>query len=367
MSFFQIIVAIFNGFLDIILAIPRLLLWIFELLAATSNSANAKPTLEALKNELKKGDNLLKSFEKELKGIADIKLEAQNIIENTKNIDIKNNKDLFLEYVSAKAASPDFPLDPFSIDFAMFGKSPEFLFMVISAVLFLWIGGFFFRPIWRFSYIKINNFNSNLGKIACWFALIMAIMQIMIIFLQQVFRANGFPLAFFGINILPDSDVITMPWFATELMFFNAIIIAFACAFTFVEGGHVRVDLIYSALGKRKKALLDILGTIIFLLPSMVALWWLSWHLAINKVMTVTNFNHLTTLMIGRDVIGRISGASSFKGWNWTVSTGETFTGVPLYFFLLLVLAALMFLQGVSFLLESTDKLTAKKEASSEL
>ena len=76
--------------------------------------------------------------------------------------------------------------------------------------------------------------------------------------------------------------------------------------------------------------------------------------------MTVTNFNHLTTLMTGRDVIGRISGASSFKGWNWTVSTGETFTGVPLYFFLLLVLAALMFLQGVSFLLESTDKFTSR-------
>ena len=44
-----------------------------------------------------------------------------------------------------------------------------------------------------------------------------------------------------------------MPWFATELMFFNAIIIAFACAFTFVEGGHVRVDLVYSALEHGKK------------------------------------------------------------------------------------------------------------------
>ena len=47
--------------------------------------------------------------------------------------------------------------------------------------------------------------------------------------------------------------------------------------------------------------------------------------------------------MTGRDVIGRISGASSFKGWNWTVSTGETFT-CPWYFFLLFALAA-MFLQ----------------------
>ena len=97
--------------------------------------------------------------------------------------------------------------------------------MVLAAVLFVWISGFFFKSVWRYSYKAINEFNTNLGKIASWFALIMAIMQIMIIFLQQVFRTNGFPLAFFGINILPDSDVITMPWFATELIFFNAIII----------------------------------------------------------------------------------------------------------------------------------------------
>ena len=361
MNFFQIIGLIFQGFLDIILAIPRLIHWLNGLFTASLNSESSRPALELLENELK-NDGLLKIFQKELKGIADISSEAQNILVNTKNADIINNKELFIEYITAKVASPEYPLDKYSIDFAMFGKSPEFLFMVISAVLFLWIGGFFFKPLWRYSYTKINNFNSNLGKLASWFALIMAIMQIMIIFLQQVFRANGFPFAFFGINLLPDSDVLTMPWFATELMFFNAIIIACACAFTFVEGGHVRVDLIYSALGRRKKALLDIIGTLIFLLPSMAALWWLSWHLAINKIMTVTNFNHLTTLMTGRDVIGRISGASSFKGWNWTVSTGETFTGVPLYFFLLLVLAALMFLQGVSFLLESTDKFTSKED-----
>ena len=361
MSFIQIVASIFNGFIDIILAIPRLLIWFYHLFTATSKSESGRPVLIALETELK-DNGLLKVFEKELKGVVNITAEATNIIENSKNNDILNNKDLFLEYILAKAASPEYPLDPFSIDFAMFGKSSDFLFMIIAAVLFVWISGFFFKSAWRYSYKTINHFNSNLGKIASWFALIMAIMQIMIIFLQQVFRANGFPLAFFGINLLPDSDVITMPWFATELMFFNAIIIACACAFTFVEGGHVRVDLVYSALSKRKKALLDIIGTVLFLLPSMVALWWLSWHLAINKIMTVTNFNHLTTLMTGRDVIGRISGASSFKGWNWTVSTGETFTGVPLYFFLLLVLAALMFLQGISFLLESTDKLISKDD-----
>ena len=257
MSFIQILASLLNGLLDIILAIPRLVLWFYELFTANAKAESARPALVLIEEELK-NNGLLKDFNNELKGVVNLKNEVPIILENSKNDNVLNNKDLFIDYVSAKAASPDYPLDQFSIDFAMFGKSSEFLFMVLAAVLFVWIGGFFFKSVWRYSYKAINQFNTNLGKIASWFALIMAIMQIMIIFLQQVFRANGFPLAFFGINILPDSDVITMPWFATELMFFNAIIIACACAFTFVEGGHVRVDLVYSALGKKKKALLDL-------------------------------------------------------------------------------------------------------------
>ena len=359
MSFIQILASIAQGFIDLLLAIPRFVLWLYNLFKAESIALEARPALVKMESELSES-GLLKSFKAALKGVANIQEDAAIIVQNSDSNAILNNEALFLEYVRLKASAPEFPLDPYSIDFAMFGKSPDLLFMVLSLVLFLWAGGFFFRPIWRNCYTSINWFNSNLGKTAAWFGLFMAIMQIMIIFLQQVFRANGFPFAIFGIELLPDSDVLTMPWFATELMFFNAIVIAFACAYTFIEGGHVRVDLIYGVLSRRKKAFLDMVGTLVFLLPSMGALWWLSWHLAINKIMTVTNFNHLTGLMVGRDVIGRIPGASSFKGWNWTVSTGETFTGVPLYFFLLLVLAGLMFLQGVSFLLESTDRCVSK-------
>ncbi|MAI97203.1 MAG: hypothetical protein CML37_00700 [Rhodobacteraceae bacterium] len=370
MSFSHFLISIFNGFIDLFLALPRLMIWLFQLIKAESKAAESRPQLLEFEKELSE-EGLLKTFQSSLKGIANIQNEARNLVEQSDLESIVNNEALFLKYVELKVAAPEFPLDPFSIDLAMFGKSSDLLFMVISAVLFFWIGGFFFRPLWRASYSGINTFNSTLGKLAAWFGLFIAIMQIMIIFLQQVFRANGFPFAIFGIEILPGSEVLSMPWFATELMFFNAVVIAFACAYTFVEGGHVRVDLLYGALGRRKKAFLDIVGTLIFLLPSMGALWWLSWHLAINKIMTVTNFNHLTSLMVGRDVVGRISGASGFKGWNWTVSTGETFTGVPLYFFLLLVLAALMFLQGVSFLLESTDRcisrdLTDQKPSESE-
>ena len=143
MSFIQILVSLLNGLLDIILAIPRLLLWLFELFSATSKAEIARPALVSIEAELK-NNGLLKDFTNELKGVANIKLEAPIILENSKNDNVLNNKDLFLDYVSAKAASPDYPLDRFSIDFAMFGKSSEFLFMVLAAVLVVWIGGFFF-------------------------------------------------------------------------------------------------------------------------------------------------------------------------------------------------------------------------------
>ncbi|MAV46504.1 MAG: hypothetical protein CMM70_01425, partial [Rhodospirillaceae bacterium] len=52
---------------------------------------------------------------------------------------------------------------------------------------------------------------------------------------------------------------------------------------------------------------------------------------------------------------GRIPGASSFKQINWNTSTGENFSHVPLYYLLILVLAALMLIQAVGFLFSSID------------
>ena len=349
-----------QGLLDLLSAVPTLAGWLYALFTAESNASAARPAYNDFVSYLEtKG--LHQTFEAALVGIADIKASAPEIISNDMSSQVAIHSEDFLQYVNLKAAAPDYPLDSFSIDFAMFGKSSSLFFMFLSAVLLIWTAGAFYRPIWRVTYQSINKFTSTLGKLASWFGLLMVLMQVMIIFLQQVFRSNGFPLSLFGIELISDASSRSMPWFATELMFFNAIVISFACAFTFVEGGHVRVDLIYSQLSNKAKAAMDLFGTLCFLLPSMLALWWLSWHLAINKIMTVTNFNHLTEVMISRDVEGRIAGAAGFKGWNWTVSTGESFTGVPLYFFLILVLASLMILQGVSFLLQSTDRLVSNE------
>lgn len=46
---------------------------------------------------------------------------------------------------------------------------------------------------------------------------------------------------------------------------------------TLRRGGHVRVDLLYAAVGDRARIWIDILGLVVFLLPGMVLLAWLSW------------------------------------------------------------------------------------------
>ena len=130
MNFTQVLGLIIQGFIDLVFAIPRLVLWLFELFQAESKAAEARPSLLQIENQLSEA-GLLKEFQSSLKGIADIKTEAGKVVESSGLEGISNNKELFLEYVSRKVAAPDFPLDSFSIDFAMFGKSSDLLFMVI--------------------------------------------------------------------------------------------------------------------------------------------------------------------------------------------------------------------------------------------
>ena len=197
----------------------------------------------------------------------------------------------------SKALAVEFPADDYIVNALIFGKSSDFFFMFFALVLTLLIAGLFYRPVLRSVAGGIDRFNGTLGKLASWFVLFMAFQQIMIIFLQQVFRSNGLPISFFGLELVPGDDVLTMPWFATELLLYNAIIIAFACAYTFMDEGHVRVDLIYGAMSRRVKHWIDVVGTLIFLMPSMIGLWWVSWHLAMNKIFQITSFNPLTQLI----------------------------------------------------------------------
>ena len=340
------------GFVNLALAPYNAALWVWGILTADGRAEVAAASLAPLETKLAE-TGALSAFEAAIDGQPDILAAAAQAVDSGA---IAANTAEFLEFARLKSLAVEFPADPYIVSALLYWKSSEFFFSLAALVIGLLIAGLIYRPILRGVAGGINAFNGTLGKLASWFALLMAFQQIMIIFLQQVFRANGLPISFFGLELVPGDDILSMPWFATELLLYNAIIIAFACAYTFLEEGHVRVDLIYGAMNRRVRHWMDVVGTLIFLLPSMVGLWWVCWSLAMNKMFQITSFNPLTSQILTRNFEGRISGISSFKQLNWNTSTGENFSHVPLYYILLLVLAALMTIQAVGFMFSSIDK-----------
>ena len=65
-------------------------------------------------------------------------------------------------------------------------------------------------------------------------------------------------------------------WLEVQWYMF-AVIVMFGASYTLKRNEHVRVDLFYMTLSRRGQLWVDILGTLIFLLPTCIILAWLSW------------------------------------------------------------------------------------------
>ena len=71
-------------------------------------------------------------------------------------------------------------------------------------------------------------------------------------------------------------DTSSNAWLEVQWYMF-AVIVMFGAAYTLKRNEHVRVDLLYMMLSRRGQLWIDILGTLIFLLPTCLILAWLSW------------------------------------------------------------------------------------------
>jgi TRAP-type mannitol/chloroaromatic compound transport system permease small subunit len=65
-------------------------------------------------------------------------------------------------------------------------------------------------------------------------------------------------------------------WLQETIIYAHATLFMLAAAWTLQQGGHVRVDIFYVDASPRRKALVDLFGAIVFLLPFSIALVWLS-------------------------------------------------------------------------------------------
>jgi TRAP-type mannitol/chloroaromatic compound transport system permease small subunit len=65
-------------------------------------------------------------------------------------------------------------------------------------------------------------------------------------------------------------------WLQESVLYAHAALFLLAAAWTLNEGGHVRVDVFYAGASPRAKAWVDLVGTLLLLLPFCLAILWFS-------------------------------------------------------------------------------------------
>jgi TRAP-type mannitol/chloroaromatic compound transport system permease small subunit len=77
-------------------------------------------------------------------------------------------------------------------------------------------------------------------------------------------------------------DLSSNAWLEVQWYLFAAIVLLGA-SYTLKANEHVRVDIVYTHLSERGKEWLDLVGTLVFLVPSMFVISWYSWPFAMQS------------------------------------------------------------------------------------
>jgi len=164
----------------------------------------------------------------------------------------------------------------------------------------------------------IDRINEWIGRGVSWLAIILVLVQFVVVLMRYVF----------GIGSIPMQE---------SLIYLHATLFLGAAAYTLKHDGHVRVDVFYRGASARAKAWVDLLGSLIFLLPVM----WIVWS---------TGWPYITS--------------------SWAIREGSTETaGIQAVFLLktmILVFAVLVALQGVSTIIHCLLRLTGREAPPAE-
>ena len=112
----------------------------------------------------------------------------------------------------------------------------------------------------------INNLNLKIGELFSWLLLCMVLLTCLIVILRYLFN-------------------IGFIWMQELVRFFYAAVFMLCAAYTLVENAHVRVDIFYSKMSEKNKNLVNILGSIFFLIPVCFITFFYSFSYVINSWM----------------------------------------------------------------------------------
>jgi len=104
----------------------------------------------------------------------------------------------------------------------------------------------------------IDALNEGIGVSVAWLALLMVLVEFVVVLMRYVF----------GVGSVKMQE---------SIVYMHAIVFMAAAGYTLLHNGHVRCDVFYAAAPPRKKALIDLFGVLVFLLPTCALIAWVGW------------------------------------------------------------------------------------------
>jgi TRAP-type mannitol/chloroaromatic compound transport system permease small subunit len=103
----------------------------------------------------------------------------------------------------------------------------------------------------------IDRLNTTIGRAVAWLVLAVVLVQFALVLARYVFGFGSI-------------------WLTEAVVYGHATLFLLASAWTLRAGGHVRVDIFYADASPRTRALIDLAGALILLLPFALVLLWLA-------------------------------------------------------------------------------------------
>jgi TRAP-type mannitol/chloroaromatic compound transport system permease small subunit len=104
---------------------------------------------------------------------------------------------------------------------------------------------------------RIDRLTRAVGRAVAWLALAIVLVQFALVLARYVFSFGSI-------------------WLTQSVIYGHATLIMLAAAWTLAAGGHVRVDVFYAQASARTRAIVDLIGSLLLLLPFALMLLYLS-------------------------------------------------------------------------------------------
>lgn len=100
---------------------------------------------------------------------------------------------------------------------------------------------------------RIDRLVAGIGHVAAWLILVVVLLQFALVVARYLFGLGSI-------------------WLTETVIYAHAAVFMLAAGWTLRTGGHVRVDIFYAEASVRTKALIDLVGALVLLLPFMLVL-----------------------------------------------------------------------------------------------